>query len=165
MLLLVAALVAESFIPRNAALTSGDGGPILRSLTSWDGWFYVGIARDGYHAAAVQGAYHDYAFLPLYPLLVGVLSLPWPALAGVIGVLVSNVAFAVAMVLLYQLGVPLIGRRRAALAAALMAIFPFGAVYAMAYAESLFLALSVGAFLAAERGRRGPQVCCWASRR
>jgi hypothetical protein len=34
-----AALVAEYFIPRNPALNPGADGPILRSLTTWDGWW------------------------------------------------------------------------------------------------------------------------------
>jgi uncharacterized membrane protein len=64
------------------------------------------------------------------------------------------VAFAVALVLLYHLGRPFLGGRRAAMAGVLLAIVPFGVAFAMAYAESLFLALSLGAFLAAERDRR-----------
>jgi uncharacterized membrane protein len=149
-----AALVAENLLPRNPALTSGDTGPILRSLASWDGWYYLGITLHGYHAAPVTGQYHDYAFLPLYPAIVAVLSLPWPQYAGLIAVLVSNIAFAVALVLLYHLGRPFLGGRRAAMAGVLLAIVPFGVAFAMAYAESLFLALSLGAFLAAERDRR-----------
>ena len=93
LLVLAAAVAAETLIVRNPALTSGDGAPILRSLTSWDGKFLLGIVRDGYHAAAVTGTYHDYAFLPLYPAIVRVLSAPWPAFAGLVAVLVSNVAF------------------------------------------------------------------------
>ena len=38
LLLFAAAFVAEALIPRNPALTAGDGAPVLRSLTSWDGW-------------------------------------------------------------------------------------------------------------------------------
>ena len=150
----LAAVIAENLLPRNPALTSGEPGAILRSLTSWDGWYYLGITLDGYHAAPVAGTYHDYAFLPLYPAIVSVLSLPWPQYAGLVAVVVSNAAFAVAMVLLYHLGRPFLGGRRAALAPVLLAIVPFGAAFAMAYAESLFLALSLGAFLAAERDRR-----------
>ena len=41
-----------------------------------------------------------------------------------------------------------------AAAAALLAIYPFASAFGMAYTESLFLLLTVGAFLAAERGRR-----------
>ena len=35
-----------------------------------------------------------------------------------------------------------------------MAIYPFASAYAMAYTDSVFLALSIGAFLAAEKSRR-----------
>jgi hypothetical protein len=154
LLVLLAAVAAEGFIIRNPSLTAGDNGPILRSLTSWDGWFYLGIIRDGYHAAPVVGTYHDYAFLPLYPALVRLLALPWPGLAGLVAVLVSNLAFLVALGLFVRLGEPIIGRRRARLAAVYLAFFPFAAVFSMSYTESLFLALSLGAFLAAERDRR-----------
>jgi hypothetical protein len=154
LLVVFAALVAETLIIRNPSLTSGDGAPVLRSLTSWDGWFYLGIVRDGYHAAAVTGSYHDYAFLPLYPILVRSLSAPWPAFAGLTAVVVSNAAFLVALGLFVRLGDQVVGRRRARLAAVYLAIFPFAAVFSMAYTESLFLALALGAFLAAERDHR-----------
>lgn len=154
LILLVAAFVAENLLPRNPALTSGDGAPILRSLTSWDGWYYLGIVRDGYHAEPVAGAYRDIAFLPLYPAIVRVLSWPWPAFAGLVSVLVSNATLLLALGLLRRLGEPLMGRRRASEAAALLAIYPFASAFGMAYTESLFLLLTVGAFLAAERDRR-----------
>ena len=154
LLVVLAAVIAEHFIIRNPALTSGDNAPILRSLTSWDGWYYLGIVRDGYVAAPVSGAYQNVAFLPLFPALVWVLSWPWPALAGLVSVLVANIASLVSLGLLGRLGEPFLGRRRASIAAALMAIYPFAWAYAMAYTESLFLAFSVGAFLAAERNRR-----------
>src|SRR5437762_12185716 len=51
LLVLVAAFAAENLIIRNRALTSGDSAPILKSLTSWDGIYYLGIAREGYHVA------------------------------------------------------------------------------------------------------------------
>jgi hypothetical protein len=69
-------------------------------------------------------------------------------------VLVSNIAFLAALVLLVRLGTPYLGRRRAAMAAGLLVIYPFASVFAMAYTESLFLFLIVAAFLAAERGHR-----------
>ncbi len=153
LLILAAAALAEAWPGRNPALTSGSSGPLLTSLTSWDGWWYLGIARDGYHAAAVTGPYHDYAFLPLYPALVRVLSLPWPAFDGLVAVILSNVLFLVALVLLVELGEPYLGRERSERAAVLLSFAPFGAVFGMAYAESLFLVLSIGAFLAVERRR------------
>lgn len=153
-IVVAAALLADTIMVRNPALTSGASGVLLRSLTAWDGWWYVGIARDGYHAAAVAGTYHDYAFLPLFPMLVRLLSAPFPDASGLVAVVLANAWFALALALLFALGRPRLGDRRAALACALLAISPFSASFSMAYAESLFLALSVGAFLAAERRHR-----------
>ena len=156
LVVLAAALVAELLVPRNPLLTGGDGAPILQSLTSWDGWWYLGIVRDGYHAAPLDGAYQDYAFLPLYPMLVRLLATPFPGWEGLIAVLLSNVLFAVGIVLLVRLTAPRFGPAFAYRSAALLAIFPFSAVFSMAYAESLFIVLMLGAFLAAERGRAVP---------
>jgi hypothetical protein len=153
-LVVAAAFAAEFLIPRNPLLIPGDTTPILTSLTSWDGWYYLGIVREGYHADPVAGLYRDTAFLPLYPMVVRILSAPWPQATGLIAVLVSNVAFLLALGLLARLGEPYLGRRRAALAASLLAIYPFASAFAMAYTESLFLLTMVGAFLAAERGHR-----------
>ena len=153
-IVLVAAWIAEQLSWRNPALTSGSDQPILRSLTSWDGWWYLGIARSGYHAAPVVGTYHDYAFLPLYPALIRTLSFAVPGSDSIVSVLVSNLLFLLGLLLLWQLGVTVVGNDRARQGVILMALFPFGAVFSMAYAESLFLVLSVGAFLAAERDKR-----------
>jgi Mannosyltransferase (PIG-V) len=154
LLVVVAAIAAETLIPRNPALVPGAGGPLLQSLTSWDGWYYLGIAGGGYHVDPVSGAYRDIAFAPLYPMIVRALAAPWPQYAGVVAILVSNVAFLAALGLLARLGTPYLGRRRAALAAGLLAIYPFASVFAMAYTESLFLLCMVAAFLAAERRHR-----------
>src|SRR5262249_13998432 len=133
---------------------SGDPGFLLRPLTAWDGWWYLGIARDGYHLAQMQGTYHDYAFLPLFPALVRLLSIPAPAADGLIAVLAANALFAVALGLLYVLGPDHLGAERAAVACFLLAVSPFSFAFSMAYGESLFLVLALGAFLAAERDRR-----------
>jgi 4-amino-4-deoxy-L-arabinose transferase-like glycosyltransferase len=151
LVVLLAAVAAETILPRNPLLTTGDGGPILTSLTSWDGWWYLGIVRDGYHAAPIAGGYHDYAFLPLYPILVRILSLPAPGWEGLIAVVVANALFGVAIVLLVRLTEVRFGRDRAYRSAAVMALFPFSAAFSMAYAESLFMVLALGAFLAVER--------------
>jgi hypothetical protein len=153
-IVLLAAALAETVVGRNPALTSGDGSPILRSLTAWDGWWYLGIARDGYHVEPLTGAYHDYAFLPAWPALIRLASWPWPAYAGLVAVVLANVSFVLGIWLLVQLGERVLGDDRAVRGAALLALLPFSAVYSMAYAESLFLCLSAGALLVAERDRR-----------
>jgi hypothetical protein len=153
-IVVVAAWLAEQVAGRNPALTSGSDQPILQSLTSWDGWWYLSITRSGYHAAAVAGTYHDYAFLPLFPALIRALTVLWPAGDALVAVLVSNVLFVVGLALLYQLGTGVLGDDRARKGVIVLALFPFSFVFSMAYAESLFLVLSLGALLAAERDRR-----------
>lgn len=150
-LVILAAVVAEYLIPRNTGLVPGHASPILTSLTSWDGWFYLGIVRDGYQASPVAGAYSNLAFPPLYPVLIRLFSLPFPGYAGLVAILISNVAFLAALGLLVRLGTPYLGRRRASMAAGLLILYPFASVFAMAYTESLFLLLMLAAFLAAER--------------
>lgn len=152
-LVVVAAFVAEHLVIANPRL-EGDGGPFLFSLTTWDGQFYLGIVHDWYHVEPVSGLYQNIAFLPLYPAIVRVLAAPWPQFTELVAILVSNAAFLVAMGVLARLGEPFLGRRRAAYAAALLAIYPFASAFAMAYTESLFLLLVVAAFLAAERHHR-----------
>jgi len=154
-LVLLAAWLAENVVTRNPQLSSGDAAPILRSLTTWDGWWYLSIVRTGYHAEPLVGAYHDYAFLPGFPALVHVLSLPVPGFEGLVAVLLANVLFVVGIVLLVRLTEPLFGWATATRSAALMALFPFSAAFSMAYSESLFLVLMLAAFLAVERVRPG----------
>jgi len=154
LIVLGAAVLAELLPGRTTILTSGSSAPLLASLTSWDGWYYVGIARDGYHSLPVAGAYHDYAFLPGYPALVALCSLGQSALMALMAVILSNALFVLALALLIRVSEPVVGRDVAVRSAVLLALCPFGAVFSMAYGESLFLALSLGAFLAAQRDRR-----------
>src|SRR6476469_2742306 len=100
LLVVVAAFVAENLIPRNPGLIPGADGPLLRSLTSWDGFYYLGIARDGYQAAPVVGAYSNGASPPLFPPLVRVLSVSFPRAQEIVAGVTSSVAFLVARGLL-----------------------------------------------------------------
>jgi hypothetical protein len=158
LLVALAAAITERLVGRNPALVSASGGPILSSLTTWDGWWYLGIARSGYHAAPLSGHYHDYAFFPLYPALVRLISLATPAFDGLLAVLLSNALLLLSLWLLYRLTTEVLDEERARWSCILLAVFPFSWVFSMAYGESLFLALSLGSLLAAERRKAG-----WAS--
>jgi hypothetical protein len=153
----VAALLVEAGVfVTNPRLVHGDPAPILRSLTTWDGDWFVGIARNGYHLEAFGSAgYHDYAFFPFYPMLVRGLAVPWPDFVGLIAVALNCVLFAIALILLVRLARPHLGESRAIRAAALLALFPFSFVYTMAYSETLTLILVVLSFLAVERNHAG----------
>jgi hypothetical protein len=151
-------------------LTGGLGrlGDVLASPAArWDSAWYLSIADGGYGAHALAGADGRIAFFPLYPLLVrGVGSLGVGLVAA--GVLVSLVAFAVALGLIYRLaelelpgmatragrgGLRGVGADVPRLAVLATALYPMAFFFSAIYSEALYLALSVGAFWMARRGR------------
>ena len=71
----------------------------------------------------------------------------------VAGVLVSLVAAGVAAVLVVEIARPLLGPGGARDTLLLVALYPLAFVFTAVQSDALFLALSAGAFLAAQRGR------------
>ena len=124
--------------------------PLEQGLVAWDGAFYRDIATLGYGGVREEAL----RFFPLFPLLgraVGAV-VPGGTTTGL--VVVANVSAVVAGVLLHRLVVhDGGGTGRATTAVWLVALLPAAAVLALAYTEALFLALTVGAFLAMRRGR------------
>ncbi len=139
--------------PIHDATKAFSSAPFLSGLTSSDGVWYLGIARDGYHAGPVIGAYADYVFFPLYPIVVRVASLLTLGDVTVAGLLVANLAALAAMILLYRVSAPRMGHRDALWAVGFLAFAPGAVAFAMAYSDSLFLLLALAA-IAATRGRR-----------
>jgi hypothetical protein len=114
----------------------------------WDSGWYLRIAEHGY--ASQEGTA---AFYPLYPGLVGVLG---RLLAGhylLAGLLISLAAALVAFLLLHRIAEERLGPDGALRAVLYLAVFPMSLFLQAVYAESLFLALALAAFLLAERGR------------
>lgn len=127
----------------------------LSPLARWDAVWYLRIAHAGYGGGPAGAAGPQAAFFPLYPLTVrlvaGLSTSPGALLVAAYAV--SWGAFAVAATLLYRLVQLDFGARVARLAVLLLAVFPAALYFGAPYSESLFLALSLGAFLAARRGR------------
>ncbi|MBA3347309.1 MAG: hypothetical protein H0T13_01980 [Actinobacteria bacterium] len=115
----------------------------------WDSDWYLRIAEDGYAGSPSSTP----AFFPLYPALVGLLGRVLLGHYVLAGVLISLAACAVAFVLLHRLAVARLGEEGARKAVLYIAIFPTALFLQAVYSESLYLALAVGAFLLAERGR------------
>ena len=113
----------------------------------WDSGWYLRIAEDGY------GADGTAAFFPLYPALVGGLGRVFGGHFVLAGVVVSLAACLGAFLLLYRLAESRVGAEGARRTVLLLALFPLSLFLQAVYPESLFLLLSVGAFLVAERGR------------
>lgn len=125
----------------------GRTDPFWDALARYDSGWYFQIARFGYHYT--PGGRDTIAFFPVYPLLmrhVGRLFGPAPSDLYVGGVVVSWLAFALALVGLYKLAKLDLSRRRAARALMLLSVFPFAYFFGAVYTEATFLAAVVWAF-------------------
>jgi hypothetical protein len=145
------------FEPKPPPLQRRWDDPIMHELgwatdlwARWDSGWYLRIAEHGYASHAGTAA-----FYPLYPACVGVLGRILGGQFVIAGILVSLVACAAAFVLLYRLALPRLGEAGARRAVLYLAVFPMTLFLQAVYSESLFLALALGAFLLAERGRIG----------
>ena len=125
-------------------------------LTSWDGYFYLDIAENGYpdHVPTTptgETAQSSVSFFPLYPALIAAVDVVTPGSAVAAAILVTTVAAFVAMLLLRELVRSISGSAAAERAAIMFAVFPGAFVFSLAYTEALVLAFSVGALLAVRR--------------
>jgi len=114
----------------------------------WDGGWFTDIAREGYSDPKTTTA-----FFPAYPLLVRALGWLLGGHDVLAGVIVSLVAAGAAVVLLHELARGLVGEEAAGRTILYLAVFPAALFLGAVYSESLYLLLTVAAFLAAVRGR------------
>lgn len=171
--LLIVGIVSTGLLGSGLAVMKGNlvyHEEVSRPLDIWARWdseWYLLIAKEGYAGDDVRAHYENLGvsyepeatagFLPLYPLLIRALS---PVTGGVgAGILISNVALGLALVLLYKLTYSAVAgtgeRRRLAGLAACAALLshPMSLFLSAVYAESLFLALSLATWDFARRGR------------
>ena len=112
-----------------------------------DALWYLHLARDGY-----QPAGGSTAFMPLYPACIRALSMVGvPPLQAAL--LLSNLAFLVALAGLYRLAERDFGPGTARRSLWYQALFPASFFLLAPYTESLYLALAVWALLMAREGR------------
>lgn len=122
------------------------GNLLAASAIRWDAIHYLAIAKLGYSDPA------SLPFFPLYPLLVRTLGYPVGS-DPIAGVVISVLAFGVALRLLHKLTALELGARAADATMLIVAFAPLSFFFSAVYTESLFLALSVGSIYAARRGR------------
>jgi hypothetical protein len=135
--------------PTRISTHLGTTGNLLAATSvRWDSIHYLEIAAHGYSTAK------NTVFFPLYPVLIHVLS--WIVQSQVIaGVFISTVAFVVSLLLLHRLTVEELGASAAGTAVLLLSLAPLSFFFTAIYTESFFLALSLGCFYLARRGRFG----------
>lgn len=114
----------------------------------WDSGWFLSIAHHGYADPGESSA-----FFPAYPLLIRILATVLLGHDLLAGVLISLAASAAAFVLLWRLGLELVGEQSSKRALLYLALFPTTLFLLAVYSESLYLLLSVAAFLYAVRGQ------------
>jgi len=125
------------------------GDLLVAPAARWDSVWYLTIAKNGYGDAH---SHAQAAFYPLYPLLMRVVG--WVVGSPLVaGILISLACFLAALVVLHKLTALELGERDARGTVLLVAFFPTAFFFSAVYSESLFLLVSVGAFLAARNGR------------
>jgi hypothetical protein len=123
--------------------------PVLRQhLTDrYDSRYYTNIAVHGYNAVlrdacTVQGPHCQYAFFPLYPMLIRALHVVVPVSPGYLGLAIAVVSALVAAWGIFAVTDLVAGRRAGAFAAIVWGVLPHAVVENIAYSESLFTALA-----------------------
>lgn len=130
---------------------------VLGALQAWDGRWYRLVASDGY--LLVPGRQSDPAFFPLYPLLLRA-GHDFGVSYAAAGLVISNIAFLVALAAMHVLTRELLGEALARRTVVYLAILPFGFVFSMDYPESVVLAAIALAAVAALRGRWWAAAAC-----
>jgi len=153
LLVVLVAVFLEQSIPLGYDGPSYSRAPIAKSLTGEDAVYYLGIAAQGYHLQPVKENHYDWVFFPLYPIVVRAFSILTLGDVTLAGILAANLAFLAAALALYRLSLDHLSHDVAVRSVVYLAIAPGAVAFAMAYSDSLFLLLAVGAFLAAERQR------------
>lgn len=121
----------------------------LMNWQHWDTIWYLKIALQGYQISDGRSV-----FPPIYPYLIRILS----GLSGnylLTAMAISTLAGCCAVILLYLITNDVIEEKSGQMAVLLLLSFPTSIFFFSAYTESLFLAFSLGVFVAAKNGKFG----------
>lgn len=151
--ILVFAFLGLRFVPLFSNNFLGGGfsnyitNPLFWGHLNFDGEHYLTVAQIGYQSLT-------YFYFPVFPLLVrfignlfggGFFNL------AIIGLVVSNVSFFIALVGIWKLTVKDFGEKIARLTVLIILFFPTSFYFGSYYTESLFLALVVWSFYLARK--------------
>ncbi len=132
--------------PRIALTTGTFYERVFGIWSHWDGEWFLHIAQAGYVPGEATSP-----FFPLYPMLVKLVAVFTFGNYLVAGGLVSLLAGLVVFIFLYQLSCFDSGSQVASRTVFYLAAFPTSFFLAACYSESVFLAATLGAFLAARK--------------
>jgi hypothetical protein len=126
-----------------------DLGAFTDVWARWDSVWFLRIAEHGYNAASGAAS----AFYPLYPGTVALLGRGLFGHYVLTGILISLTAALGSFLLLYRVAEERLGADGARRAVLYLAVFPFTLFLQAVYSESLYLLLTLAAFVLAERRR------------
>ena len=138
----------DAFFPARPGIA---GGTWFEGWQRWDAYWYRTIAREGY--VSYPGVQSSVAFWPSYPLLVRSVSWAFPSIF-ITGSIVTLCSGAASAVLLRRWAGVFLPRAAAVTTVVLFLVYPYGYYqYGAIYADALFVAVTIGAFLLVERDR------------
>jgi hypothetical protein len=158
--LLIVSLIATwkvSYRPDFLFTSLGFENPSFLSSTLAFLWSWANFDGVLYLHNATGSLFHEPRFLPLLPLLIKILSFRWIfstplSVQVVVGLLITNIVWVLSLRGVYEL-------LRLDYSAGIvrktlwfLVLFPTSFFLVALYSESIFLALSIGSFLAARRG-------------
>jgi hypothetical protein len=126
-----------------------DLGAVTDVWARWDSVWFLRIAEHGYDATTGAAS----AFYPLYPATVAALGRAFFGHYVLAGIAISLATSFCAFLLLYELAEERLGADGARRAVLYLALFPFALFFQAVYSESLYLLLTIAAFVLAERRR------------
>lgn len=111
---------------------------------NFDGRHFLNIASDGY-------ANFDFAFFPLYPLFINVMSFVLPISKIYLGILISLTTLLLAVIVIYKIIKLDFKEKLAYPAITFLLFFPLAFFYQAVYPDSLFILLSTTSFYFARK--------------
>ncbi|MEK9147060.1 MAG: mannosyltransferase family protein [Patescibacteria group bacterium] len=127
------------------AIGAGREFDFWASWAQWDGGHFYNIAKFGYSGP------NEYAFFPLFPLLIKFFSLILFGNLLLAGFLISNIAFLIFLYIFYELVKSKYNQKTATRALITLISFPTAYFAVAFYSEPLFLLLSALTFLLLEK--------------
>jgi Gpi18-like mannosyltransferase len=117
-------------------------------LRAWDANWYFDIIEYGYDQFD-RNQWSNRAFFPLYPWVVAFISNTFSLQSVWVGTIVSNFSFWIALAMLWRFcEIQGLKQESVRFAVLLLAFAPQGVVFAVLYAESLYLALGLASVVA-----------------
>ncbi|MFQ5498840.1 MAG: hypothetical protein ACE5FH_04130 [Candidatus Zixiibacteriota bacterium] len=131
---------------------------LQRALMQWDGQHYLSIARDGYvkFPCSFDRTYicGNVGWFPFYPIVASTIALSGLSINAAM-LVTSWAAFAIALVLLYQLLLARFDRRVALTSLIALLLYPGSFYFLTSFPYALYLLLSITTFRLLHHGRYG----------